>query len=145
MTKYGGAYTSESTPSSASTTQSMDDASLGSITCHKLNGRKFLPWSHSVLMFVCERGKKDIITGNVADYFSALTRLWQQMDLTESRDWKCNKDEKLYRSIVENKRVFKFLMGMNKCLDDVRSRILSTKPIPTVRDAFSEVRHEESL
>lgn len=66
------------------------------------------------------------------------------MDLTESHDWKCNKDEKLYRSIVENKRVFKFLMGLNKCLDDVRSRILSTKPIPTVRAAFSEVRHEES-
>lgn len=38
-----------------------------------------------------------------------------------------NKDEKLYRSIVENKRVFKFLVDLNRDLDDVRGWVLSTK------------------
>lgn len=66
------------------------------------------------------------------------------MDLTEAHDWKCNKDEKVHRSIVENKRVFKFLMRSYKSLDDVCSRVLSNKPMRTLRAAFSEVRLEKS-
>ncbi|XP_024031772.1 uncharacterized protein LOC112094608 [Morus notabilis] len=49
-----------------------------------------------------------------------------------------------FRQIVETKRVFKFLMGLNKSLDEVRGRILATKPFPSLREAFSEVRREES-
>lgn len=81
---------------------------------------------------------------SVADYFPVLIRQWQKIDLIDEFQWTCNKDEKLYRSIVENKRVFKFLMGLNRDLDDVRGRVLSTKPLPSLRAAFSEVRQEES-
>lgn len=35
-------------------------------------------------------------------------------------------------------------MGLNKDLDEVRGRILGTKPLPKIREAFSEVRREES-
>ena len=35
-------------------------------------------------------------------------------------------------------------MGLDKSLDEVRGRILGTKPLPTIQEAFSEVRREES-
>ena len=35
-------------------------------------------------------------------------------------------------------------MRLNKDLDEVRGRVLGTKPLPNVREAFSEVRLEES-
>ncbi|XP_075475765.1 uncharacterized protein LOC142511512 [Primulina tabacum] len=80
----------------------------------------------------------------VTEYFSSLTRNWQTIDLTETHDWKCSKDEKVFRSVIENKRVFKFLMGLNNNFDDVRGRILSTNPLSNLRAAFSVVRQEES-
>ncbi|RVX02015.1 Retrovirus-related Pol polyprotein from transposon TNT 1-94 [Vitis vinifera] len=49
-----------------------------------------------------------------------------------------------YRKIVEQKRLFKFFLGLNRELDDVRGRIMGIKPLPSLREAFSEVRHEES-
>ena len=54
------------------------------------------------------------------------------------------KDESLYREIVEQKRIFKFLLGLNNSLDEVRGRVLGTKPIPSIREVFLEVRREES-
>lgn len=35
-------------------------------------------------------------------------------------------------------------MGLDKSLDEVRGRILGTKPLPNLREVFSEVRREES-
>ncbi|RVW29262.1 Retrovirus-related Pol polyprotein from transposon TNT 1-94, partial [Vitis vinifera] len=46
-------------------------------------------------------------------------------------------------TIVEGKRVFKFLLGLNKNLDEIRGRIMGVKPLPSLREAFSEVRREE--
>ncbi|RVW20455.1 Retrovirus-related Pol polyprotein from transposon RE1 [Vitis vinifera] len=46
--------------------------------------------------------------------------------------------------LVEGKRVFKFLLGLNKNLDEIRGRIMGVKPLPSLREAFSEVRREES-
>ena len=62
----------------------------------------------------------------------------------ESHQWKCPEDYALYCKIVEQKRVFIFLMGLNKDLDDVRGRVIGTKPLPSLREVFSEVRREES-
>ncbi|RVW34837.1 Retrovirus-related Pol polyprotein from transposon RE1 [Vitis vinifera] len=49
-----------------------------------------------------------------------------------------------YRQIVEQKRLFKFFLGLNRELDDVRGRIMGIKPLPSLREAFLEVRREES-
>ncbi|XP_062098824.1 uncharacterized protein LOC133804698 [Humulus lupulus] len=84
---------------------------------------------------------------SVTQYFNALTHYWQQLDMFETYSWKCAEDTTLYRSIVDKKRTFKFLHGLNKDLDAVQSRIMSMKPLPKVKEAFSEVRqvrHEES-
>ena len=62
----------------------------------------------------------------------------------EKYTWACTKDGTLHREIIEQKRVFKFLLGLNQNLDEVRGRVLGTKPLPKIREVFSEVRREES-
>ncbi|RVW63108.1 hypothetical protein CK203_057505 [Vitis vinifera] len=63
---------------------------------------------------------------------------WNQPYMTSA------KESTTYRQIVEQKRLFKFFLGLNRELDDVRGRIMGIKPLPSLREAFSEVRREES-
>lgn len=51
---------------------------------------------------------------------------------------------KQYKGRLEKERIYKFLLGLNKDLDEVRGRILGTKQLPKIREVFSEVRREES-
>lgn len=46
--------------------------------------------------------------------------------------------------MIEKDIIYQFLLGLNKNLDEVRGRILGTKPLPSIREAFAEVRREES-
>ncbi|XP_073315737.1 uncharacterized protein [Primulina huaijiensis] len=81
---------------------------------------------------------------SVTQYYNALTKQWQQLDVFETHAWKCMEDGLRYRKIVEQKRTFKFLLGLNKELDDVRGRVMSVKPFLGLREAFAEIRREES-
>jgi len=80
----------------------------------------------------------------VTQYFNSLNKYWLQLDKFDNIEWKCTEDSTKYKKIVEQKRLNKFLMGLNKNLDGVRGRILGTKPLLSIREAFSEVRREES-
>lgn len=48
-----------------------------------------------------------------------------------------------YRKKVKAERVFKFLVGLNKRLDDVWGRILDRQQMTLTREVFVEVRCEE--
>lgn len=76
-------------------------------------------------------------------YSNTLIRYWQQIDLFERHRWRCGDDSALYRPIVEQKRTFKFLFGLNKNLDEVRGGVMGSKPLLNLQEAFSEVRREE--
>lgn len=80
----------------------------------------------------------------VSTYYSQLTRLWQQIDTYETHNWSSPTDDLAFKKFIEKKRVFRFLQGLHKEFDSVRSRLLSMKPFPTLNIAFSEVRMEES-
>ncbi|XP_024030846.1 uncharacterized protein LOC112094389 [Morus notabilis] len=97
-------------------------------------------------LFAIESILHDLRQGDLAvtQYFNTLTRHWQQLDMFESHGWKCPEDNILYRKIVEQKRTFKFLLGLNKNLDEVRGRVMGTKPLLSLREGFFEVRREES-
>lgn len=75
----------------------------------------------------------------VSVYFSNLKRIWQQIDLYESHTWPSPDADRLYKLIVETKRIFRFLAGLKKELDAVRGRILGTKPMPSLNSVFSEI------
>lgn len=80
----------------------------------------------------------------VTNYFNTLNRYWQQLDVFEEVTWHCANDNQQYRKIMENEGIYQFLLGLNKNFDDVRGRIMSIKPLPNIREVFSEVKREES-
>ncbi|KAL4560354.1 hypothetical protein LXL04_032504 [Taraxacum kok-saghyz] len=80
----------------------------------------------------------------VTSYFTSLNRYWQQLDVLDTLTWSCSADGKQYKRIPETERIYKFLLGLNQELDEVRGRILGMKPMPSLREVFSEVRREES-
>ncbi|KAA3477373.1 Retrovirus-related Pol polyprotein from transposon TNT 1-94 [Gossypium australe] len=45
----------------------------------------------------------------------------------EFYEWKCSEDNALYRKIMEQKRTFKFLLGLNKILNFVKGKIMGKK------------------
>ena len=194
-----------------------------SITSYKLNGRNYLQWSQSVLLYLCSKEKEDCLTEkvvkpeekearyrawkrensqvmswlinsimpnigenfllyetvaevweavketysykdntpelvtiegalhnlrqgdlSVTEYYNKLQTYWQQLDAFEKYKWSSPEDSQQYKKIIETKRVYKFCLGLTSNLDAVRGRIFGTKPLPSLREAFSEVRREES-
>lgn len=67
---------------------------------------------------------------------SNLIRIWKKTDTIRLKAWDKKKN-------LENERVYKFLTGLNRHLDDVRGKILSQRPLPLSREAFSEVCYKE--
>ncbi|KAI6670519.1 hypothetical protein NL676_005404 [Syzygium grande] len=56
---------------------------------------------------------------SVTDYFNQLMRHWQQLDMLEDMMWSCPEDSKRYKQIQDQERIYKFLLGLNKELDEV--------------------------
>ncbi|XP_073126194.1 uncharacterized protein [Henckelia pumila] len=81
---------------------------------------------------------------NVTKYFNSLKNLWQDLDLFSSYEWKSSEDGKHYKKMVEDNRIFTFLIGLNAKFDEVRGRIIGRQPLPSMGEVFSEVRREES-
>ena len=80
----------------------------------------------------------------VTEYNTEMLGLWQDLDLSCEEESECTRDSVRFKKKMENERVFEFLTGLNRKLDDVRSRVLSCRPLPSIREVFSEVRQEES-
>ncbi|KAI4351191.1 hypothetical protein L6164_005570 [Bauhinia variegata] len=80
----------------------------------------------------------------VTAYWLEISALWQELDLMATEEWNCAHDAALHKGKIKKERVFQFLAGLNKSLDDVRSGILSPVPLPSIREVFSEVRREAS-
>lgn len=80
----------------------------------------------------------------VTQYFGILTKLWQELNLFLESDWNCSHDSVKYTKMLEKERVFEFLAGLNKELDEVRGRVLGKETLPSIHEVYSEVRREES-
>ncbi|KAL7229777.1 hypothetical protein ACSBR2_008352 [Camellia fascicularis] len=48
------------------------------------------------------------------------------------------------RKMVEDHRIYKFLVGLKIEFDEARGRIIGCQPLPAIGDVFAEVRREES-
>lgn len=81
---------------------------------------------------------------NVTKYFNSLKRIWQDLDLFNTYEWKSAEDARHHKKTMEDNRIFKFLAGLNVEFDEVRGRIIGRQPMPSIGEVFSEVRREES-
>ena len=80
----------------------------------------------------------------VTEYYTEMSGLWQDLDLNCKEEWECTGDNVCFKKKMENEKVFEFLARLNRELDNVRSRVLSCRSLPSIREVFSEVRREES-
>ncbi|XP_028800080.1 uncharacterized protein LOC114755370 [Neltuma alba] len=89
---------------------------------------------------------KELKQGNltVTQYYSTVTKIWQQLDLFEVHPWKNIDDANYYRQLVEKGRTYDFLLGLNDVFEEVRDRIMGLKPLPSLFEVFSMVKFEES-
>ncbi|KAF7822001.1 Retrovirus-related Pol polyprotein from transposon RE1 [Senna tora] len=74
----------------------------------------------------------------VHQYHNSLIRCWQKLDLLESYNWSCSIDAQYFKKLVEEKRLYKFLSGLNETFEDVCGRILGRSSLPSLKEAFSE-------
>ncbi|XP_028800330.1 uncharacterized protein LOC114755610 [Neltuma alba] len=81
---------------------------------------------------------------SLGDYYLAKTTLWQELDLISDDSPCCASHAASNKKKVEKERLFELLAGLNPSFDDVRGRILSQDPLPTVRGAFAMLRSEDS-
>ena len=81
---------------------------------------------------------------NVTDYFNSLSTIWQELDMFNTHQWHCQEDIALYNSIVDKERIYDFVSGLNKDLDEVQGRTLAMRLLSHIDDIFPEVRREES-
>lgn len=49
-----------------------------------------------------------------------------------------------FKTYLDKERLYDFLAGLHRDLDEVRGRILDRRPLPTIGEAFAEVRREEN-
>ncbi|RVX23159.1 hypothetical protein CK203_000121 [Vitis vinifera] len=80
----------------------------------------------------------------VTNYYNTLISLWQELDLFDDNTRACPDCSIRYIKKLEKERLFAFLHGLNKDLNEVHECSLGTKPLPGIQDVFSKVRWEES-
>lgn len=77
---------------------------------------------------------------NILTFFSYLASTWPFWSLSmEVAD-----DANAYKYVVDQKHTIWFLLCLNKEFDVVCICIMGSRPFPTTREAFAEVRHEKS-
>lgn len=81
---------------------------------------------------------------SVTNYYNSLKRLWQDLDLLNDSEWKSQEYYNHNKKMVEDYRIYKFLVGLNIEFDEVRGRLIGRQSLPSISEVFSEVRREES-
>ena len=61
-----------------------------------------------------------------------MVTLWQELDQCYDDVWENANDLARFKKQEENDRVYMFLAGVNRNLDEVKGRILGQKPLPSI-------------
>ena len=94
-------------------------------------------------MFFLRNRARNLRQDDVTQYFSALRKLWQELNLFNQVEWSNKSDVELFRRMLAKARVYDFLASLNSSLHEVRGHIFGMKPLPVIDEVFAEVYHEE--
>ncbi|GAA0159999.1 hypothetical protein LIER_16655 [Lithospermum erythrorhizon] len=89
---------------------------------------------------------KEIRQGNlsVTKYYSDLKKLWQEIDLYSLIDPLCTDCNAMYKKKIQKEGVYEFLTCLKNDLDEARSRVINRDPFATTKEAFFDIRREET-
>lgn len=87
-----------------------------------------------------DQGSKDVVS-----YYNELMEAYDDLETLATLELCDCDDAKTQRNnnILEGKKVVKFLMGLNDTYKNLRSTILSTKPLPDLDSVYSLIHDEE--
>ncbi|GAV78462.1 UBN2_3 domain-containing protein, partial [Cephalotus follicularis] len=71
---------------------------------------------------------------DITEYYNELQMLWQKLDLHYEADWEGLEGNQKFKKHLEKERLYEFLAGLNRELDEVRGRILGYRPLPSIDD-----------
>ncbi|GAV63787.1 UBN2_3 domain-containing protein [Cephalotus follicularis] len=76
-------------------------------------------------VFEIKNKLKDLRQGSmdITEYYNELQMLWQELDLHYETDWEGLEGNQKFKKHLEKERLYKFLAGLNRELDEVRERI----------------------
>ena len=80
----------------------------------------------------------------MTSFYNEMVSLWQELAQCYNDVWENKSDYGRFQKREENDRVYIFLAGVSRTLDEVKGRILGRKPLPSIREVFSEIRQEET-
>ena len=89
-------------------------------------------------LFHLQQGDMD-----VTEYYNTLGHHWLHLDTYDAQEWDTPEDQLRFRMYIEKKRTLSFLLGLNQDLDSIKSQIMSTKPFPSLTEAFAAIFGEE--
>ncbi|KAG8502943.1 hypothetical protein CXB51_000740 [Gossypium anomalum] len=91
------------------------------------------------------RGKIGYINGQIPRPASTDSgyATWEELDMYYEADWGEGSEHTKFMDHLNKERLYEFLAGLNHDLDEVRGRILDRTTLPTIGEAFAEVRREE--
>ncbi|GAV70800.1 hypothetical protein CFOL_v3_14298 [Cephalotus follicularis] len=81
---------------------------------------------------------------SVFQYYSTLKGLWHELDYYGPFNAINPIDAATFQEWQDNHRLFDFLAGLNVEFELIRAQILSTKPLPSLEDAFSSIQSEDT-
>ena len=76
----------------------------------------------------------------LSEYYNELNSVFLELDYGRPNDMECTND--IEKHIVKD-RIYIFLTGLDRNLDQVGGRILATSPLLSMEEAYSQVRREE--
>ena len=56
---------------------------------------------------------------DVIHYFNIFNKLWKEIDMFNDCVWSSAEDGERYKKMVDKERIFDFLAGLNKELDEI--------------------------
>ncbi|RVW55665.1 hypothetical protein CK203_096412 [Vitis vinifera] len=79
---------------------------------------------------------------NITKYFNSSKRIWQDLDLFNTYEWKSTEDGLHHKKTMEDNQIFKFLAGLNVEFDEVRGESLEDNPCLQLVKFFQKLEEE---
>ncbi|KAH6776912.1 hypothetical protein C2S51_008224 [Perilla frutescens var. frutescens] len=71
------------------------------------------------------------------EIWAQLQEVWMSIDRREPNPMECKKDIDMYNQIIQNRRVYQFLMALDENYEPIKKKILKREPLPSVETAYS--------
>ncbi|GAV78037.1 hypothetical protein CFOL_v3_21505 [Cephalotus follicularis] len=81
---------------------------------------------------------------SVFQYYSTLKELWHELNYYGPFNAINPIDAVTFQERQDNHHLFDFLAGLNVEFEPIRAQMLSTKPLPSLKDAFSSIHSEDT-